>query len=628
MDNIKIIPADSEILTFSFHIPSSYHPLNINVFDVAHDDLLLHIDFRYPDNKIVLNTRINHQWGEEVHYDFDYSAGQFDGQLTITETIFTIEVGGLSIEIPNARSCTGRLLRLYSDFRFITLGSADSHTLRYGRRWPFFPEKPTPPATNTSLTRRSRMASARTGLCGLILFDGDLERLERFCETAASSFDELLLVIHDPAGVDFSAIRALQARHYHLRHILADQSFGPGQSSRKMKGSLFLNLVLAQVTYTNVMFVRTAPEASSQLPRSIRTHRLRTRTDAFCLLAKSDDKIDLQAFSVDPVTSFQPSESGSALAPEAMIGRHVLFSEKTSDPVSLDWSIDTASMFSGDGSVKIEVRANDSHNGRSVVLPPRTKLLVLIISCRKNRAKQEALRQTWIKDLKTAGVEYRFVEGDPSHEVAISAGDRLLVPAPDTYEFLSHKIWQAMTAANELFGADHVLKIDDDCIMNVPKFLEFDFESHDYMGTDISIGHQSYVDWHYGAVSNSQLNDIIFELENDQTWFDGQGSYILSRKAIQALRQSELASFQHMLEDYAVGRTLSASGINARRTVSSFQAIRDSYIAEDRDYERAVICDIDTEERMREVYDRFQILNHQEQENNSGIKLSVRRTSA
>jgi hypothetical protein len=241
----------------------------------------------------------------------------------------------------------------------------------------------------------------------------------------------------------------------------------------------------------------------------------------------------------------------------------------------------------------------------------RGKLAILIVSCRKNRHKQQAIRDTWGEDARAANIDLCFVEGHPDLAEAILLEDRLLVPAPDTYEYLSSKIWHAVSAATRLLDADHYLKLDDDCLVNVQKLLEFSYEDHDYIGSDINLGSRTAFDWHHVAVSNKQLAGLIFEIEPETTWFDGQGGYFLSRKAADLMAATPLAEYRHMLEDYATGRLMSRKGLEASALNSKFLSIRDIYIQDERDYEHAVISDVASVERTFEIHETVAKLNQQ-----------------
>jgi len=623
MDNIKLIPSLHHVLTFSLHVPKDFHVLNINIHDVLTDDILLHIDFRHPDKKIVTNDKHSNRWGEEQHYNFDYGAQFFSGSLTFQNETVLLKIADWSIEIPLARPPIGRLLRLYSDFRFISLGSSATHEVAFARRWPFFPDQPTPPVANTRFSRPAKLGRAKTGLTALILYDGDAQRLAQFCEKATKSFDEMLVVVTDGSNLDLSGLRRLQSRFFHLKYTVADQTAEDNGASRELRRSLFLNYVLTQVGRSQVMFVQPDPESAPAIEALVRQHRLRSRKDPFVLFNRYGGRADLLAFSCAETTSFKWSDNGVLFYPESLVGRTPETADTSLAPIGPDWSVDSEAIFSLATKPEFGVKAYYHSTGHQAVVQKRGKLLVLITSCKNNRDRQDAIRETWALDLETAGIEYRFVEGDPSLETAINSDDHLLVPAPDSYEYLSHKIWQSMNAARDLYPGCHVLKIDDDCVLNVSKLLEFNYEDYDYIGTDISVGRQSYVDWHFGAVSNTQLNDIVFELADDVTWYDGQGSYFLSPKAIEVVAGTPLMEFQHLLEDYAVGRVLGSSGLSADRTSSRFQAIREIYIDKDQDYERAMIADVGNIERMHEIYRRLSEVNAEQMQKAGGTKLSV-----
>src|SRR5208282_4893580 len=104
------------------------------------------------------------------------------------------------------------------------------------------------------------------------------------------------------------------------------------------------------------------------------------------------------------------------------------------------------------------------------------RVLVAILSCHRDRAIQQAQRDTWLKDLK--GVDYRFFLGKPTDQ---PAGDEVFLDVDDGYLGLSHKT-RAMCQWAQGLDYDFIHKTDTDTLINPWTFLHSGFEQYDYMG--------------------------------------------------------------------------------------------------------------------------------------------------
>ncbi len=627
MDSIKIMKKGPVKVPFGVTLPDSYSVLNINILDTLADDIVLHIDFRYTENKIVFNKRIGQVWGEEQAVDCPYEGGLVSGEISISDAGFVLHLGDQDIAFDADRPVEGKEIRLYSDFRFITIGVPGSADLAYARRWPFFLADKRPAGPGSKLRQMQEMPARREGLTGLLLWNNYHENAEALLRRAASTFDEVLIVIHDAANADLGFILHLQSRYFNVRYVVLDKVYYNNHDPRKLKGAAFLNTALTEARFANVMLLSDSVTDADALVQLVRKHRLRTRSDAFLLASAKPESAtsDVLAFSIKDGTYFVDGVDGSPVfAENDLARRHVVMTERLAMLAGREWSIDATEMLAVDGRPRAQVVVEALNKGRSFTMPKRAKLVFLIISCRRNRDKQDAIRKTWINDLSTGNFEFCFVEGDPSAESARLDGDRLFVPAPDTYEYLSHKVWHAFKAAAELFDAAYFFKIDDDCVCNVEKFMECEYERFDYIGSDIVLGKKTFIDWHYNAVFNRQLSALKFGIDPDQNWFDGQGGYIVSRAAVDKIIASDIIDFQHMLEDYAVGSCLKATGIDADMTVSEFQSIRAQYITTELDYGRAVVTDIPDLEMYDSVYQKFRALNDDQRRRISSWRLDIK----
>ncbi|MEW9617704.1 hypothetical protein AB3G45_28235 [Shinella sp. S4-D37] len=469
------------------------------------------------------------------------------------------------------------------------------------RRWRFFPEYRFRMGLGSRLRALGEAEDLKPGLSALYLWDGNEEAFSRLAEKVSSSVDELVVVVHNSSLFRHSFFVGLQSTHFNIRTSVVEMTVKSDGALRKLKGALFMNRVLSEARHRNVVLLDSETDAA-RLAEVVRDKRLRSRTDDFLLLDEAQPG-DLQAFSIGKQTYFVEVDGKLHLSAEDIAGRHPLHAPAPTPRTSLAWDIDEVRL--ADAPILLRDHKKTTHIKR------RGKLAVLVVSCKKNRHKQQAIRDTWAKDTRLANIDVYFIEGHPEQSEALLVEDRLILPVPDTYEYLSHKIWHGVSAASRIVDADHYFKLDDDCLLNVQKLLEFAYEQFDYIGSDVNLGSRTAFDWHSTAVFNKQLAGLIFEIDPEQTWYDGQGGYFLSRKAANLIASTPLPKYQHILEDYATGRVMSANGMEATSLNSKFLSIREIYIKQDRDYESAVISDVSSVERTFELYEIISKLNQQ-----------------
>lgn len=122
------------------------------------------------------------------------------------------------------------------------------------------------------------------------------------------------------------------------------------------------------------------------------------------------------------------------------------------------------------------------------------KYLIAITSCARDRAAQQAQRDTWIKDIPEASakfgkkinvgpqylsVDYRFFLGQP--KPADARDDEVFLNVPDDYDSLAHKTKGLFVWAYEN-GYNHTFKTDVDTLVCPVALLDSGFNSCDYMG--------------------------------------------------------------------------------------------------------------------------------------------------
>lgn len=602
VDRVKIIKRFDEPLRFSVSALEKGARLYLSLVDSLADDVLFHVEFDKEAGEISVKDRYAGVWSKPEKHEFAFKWQTIKGKLSLQDETFLLEVKDFQLRFPCKALQQPILWNIYSDFRYITLGDDEPVTAAPARRWRFFPEYALRVGLGPRLRVLSNPENLRQGLTALYLWNGNENALRTIVAETHHLVDELLIVVHTAAMLRQSFFIGLQSRYFNIRTALVDTLMITSDGEpEKLSGALFLNKVLSEIRHRNVVLLD--PETDTEkLAELVQRHRLRSREDGFLLLDEQEPHA-LQAFSLGRLTHFVEDDSRLQLPPEDLAYRHAIFAPAAAPRASLDWNIAETSIRD------FPVTVRDKQ--RPIRITRRGKLVILVISCRKNRHKQQAIRDTWAADARTANIDICFIEGHPERSEAILVEDRLLVPAPDTYEYLSHKIWHAVCAATRIFDADHFLKLDDDCLVNVQKLLEFAYEDHDYVGSDVNLGSRTAFDWHHTAVSNKQLADLIFEIDPEMTWFDGQGGYFLSRKAADTMASTPLVDYQHMLEDYATGRLMSRNGMEATALNSKFLSIRDMYIKSDRDYEHAVISDVASVERIMEVYETVARLNQQ-----------------
>lgn len=601
MKRIKIIKRFDGPLHFSASALDKEARLYFHIVDSLADDVLFHVEFDKEAGQLSVKDRYAGAWSKPQMYDFPFKGQAIKGKLLLKDHTFILELKDFRLEFPCKVFPKSIVWSVYSNFRYTTIGDDEPITEALSRRWRFFPEYRFRMGLGSRLRALGEAEALKPGLSGIYLWDGNEHTFARLVEKVLPHLDELLVVVHNSSLFRHSFFVGLQSTYFNIRTTVVEMTVKSDGTLSKLKGALFMNRVLSEVRHRSVIFLDLQTN-SDRLASVIRDKRLRSRTDDFLLLDDAQQG-DLQAFSIGKQTYFVEVDGKLRLSPEDIAGRHPLLAPAATPKAGLAWDIDSVRL--SDAPILLRDHKRITH------IPRRGKLAVLVVSCKKNRHKQQAIRDTWAKDACIANIDVYFIEGHPEQSEAVLLEDRLILPVPDTYEYLSHKIWHGVSAALRIIDADHYFKLDDDCMLNVQKLLEFAYEKFDYIGSDINLGSRTAFDWHSSAVFNKQLAGLIFEIDPRQTWYDGQGGYFLSQKAAHLIASTPLPKYQHILEDYATGRVMSANGLEATSLNSKFLSIREIYIKDDRDYEGAVISDVSSVERTFELYEVISKLNQQ-----------------
>lgn len=198
---------------------------------------------------------------------------------------------------------------------------------------------------------------------------------------------------------------------------------------------------------------------------------------------------------------------------------------------------------------------------------PLHDTVVIVFSCRAHlETRIPRMRDGWLARLADLGVPYLIVVGDGDNSCK---DDIVYLDAPDDYEGLPQKTLAAIAWVHDHTTASHMLKIDDDCFLNVPAY--FAGLSHlkaDYYGRILTrVPGQMDRAWHC-AKSTSARGRLEYDKSPEpSTYCDGGSGYALSRTAMAALLDAATSPTGHTLiqvsfmEDKLVGDLLALQGI-------------------------------------------------------------------
>jgi hypothetical protein len=194
--------------------------------------------------------------------------------------------------------------------------------------------------------------------------------------------------------------------------------------------------------------------------------------------------------------------------------------------------------------------------------------LVVVYSCRKYLdSRVQAIRETWIADLQRRGVPYVVVVGDGDDTLS---GDLLALNVSDRYEDLPKKTLKLLEWIYRNTDAQYVLKIDDDCYLDVDRYFDtLSYRKHFYYGRIIrrAVGGTNRV-WHQPKSQSVHGRLGIDKSPDPSIYADGGGGYCLSRMAIRKLLDARESRAGRRLiacsfmEDKLVGDLLALSRIN------------------------------------------------------------------
>jgi hypothetical protein len=190
------------------------------------------------------------------------------------------------------------------------------------------------------------------------------------------------------------------------------------------------------------------------------------------------------------------------------------------------------------------------------------KTLLLILNCKKYRAKALVQKRTWLTQL-PPHILYYHVIGDLALDTAFRLDDNeriLYVKTADDYVSLPKKTIAALDAVNILFDYDYIYKTDDDQnVLNmkffdmVQSFLERAPRPIHYGGQVVDVK-SAHVSQYYKVHPELPRNLVI-----EPTQYCSGRFYLLSKKAVTHLLKKKEAFDSEYFEDYAVGKYLDPS---------------------------------------------------------------------
>lgn len=194
--------------------------------------------------------------------------------------------------------------------------------------------------------------------------------------------------------------------------------------------------------------------------------------------------------------------------------------------------------------------------------------IVTIISCQKYIDERgPAIIDGWVQKLQALGIPYVFIIGGEETKLC---DDVLQLDCPDDYEHLPEKVLATIRWVQENTNFGFMLKIDDDCFLNVDEFfLEHSYRNHDYYGRSIyrQIGGMDRM-WHMQKSTSHRARKELDKSPEPSLYADGGSGYTLSRTAMNKILDQVETSFGAMLknssymEDKLIGDLLQLSGIS------------------------------------------------------------------
>lgn len=221
--------------------------------------------------------------------------------------------------------------------------------------------------------------------------------------------------------------------------------------------------------------------------------------------------------------------------------------------------------FSVDQLESLQLPANPVLSIDNRTLPADT--LVTIISTSTRLHSNNEIRKTWLAELIARGIPYLFVVGGGKNSVK---GDTLALNVSDSTEDRPKKIVQMFDWVYRNTSVRYVLKIEDDCYLDVEGFFDsLCYRKHYYYGhiAKRSVGSIERV-IKVDSKSTGQADILLDKSPEPSTYASGVAAYTLSRLAINKLLNIATTPFGIRListstrEDKLVGDLLAQASIH------------------------------------------------------------------
>ncbi|QBF34247.1 glycosyltransferase family 2 protein [Thalassococcus sp. S3] len=163
--------------------------------------------------------------------------------------------------------------------------------------------------------------------------------------------------------------------------------------------------------------------------------------------------------------------------------------------------------------------------------------IVVVFSCQANLdTRIAAMREGWLAQLAEIGVPYIVVVGNGDGR---RDGDVVYLDAPDDYEGLPLKTLATVDWVTRNTPFTHMLKIDDDCFLNVDQFFHsHSYRKFDYYGRRLTlVAGQMDRSWHFGKSTSPRGRLELDKSPEPARYADGGSGYALSRRAMHMLLQ-------------------------------------------------------------------------------------------
>lgn len=173
-------------------------------------------------------------------------------------------------------------------------------------------------------------------------------------------------------------------------------------------------------------------------------------------------------------------------------------------------------------------------NGPDLSGSPLYDTIVTVFSCLPNLTTRiPPMRAGWLTLLEALDIPYVIVVGNGDGQIE---GDVLHVDAPDDYEGLPQKTLATLRWVHDNTRFAHMLKIDDDCFLNVEEFFHsLSYRKYDYYGRVLTrqAGQMDRA-WHNEKSTSDRGRLELDKSPEPSTYTDGGSGYVISRTAMAA----------------------------------------------------------------------------------------------